>query len=192
MTKYSPEFKKKVIFEYLYGHIGSTTLGKKYGISQKMIRNWIHLYQKFGDDGISISHHTAKFSFEFKLAMVESYLTNKVSYEELALANGIKNHAMISHWVQIFKIAGPEALRPHRKGRCKSLAKSHIGNKTAANSKQAHNEVDREYVKILEDQLLKLKIENAFLKELRRLRLEDEAKARGLHASSTVSEESSN
>ena len=47
-------------------------------------------------------------------------------------------------------------------------------------------------VKQLEDELLKLKIENAFLKELRRLRLEDEAKTRELHKSSTVSEENSN
>ena len=33
-----------------------------------------------------------------------------------------------------------------------------------------------EHVKELEDELLKLRIEDAFLKELRRLRLEDEAK----------------
>ena len=33
-----------------------------------------------------------------------------------------------------------------------------------------------EHIKELEDELLKLRIENAFLKELRRLRLEDEAK----------------
>ena len=35
-----------------------------------------------------------------------------------------------------------------------------------------------EHVKELEDELLKLRIEDAFLKELRRLRLEDEAKMR--------------
>lgn len=33
-------------------------------------------------------------------------------------------------------------------------------------------------MKELEDELLKLRIENAFLKELRRLRLEDDAKMR--------------
>jgi transposase len=49
-----------------------------------------------------------------------------------------------------------------------------------------------EHIKELEDELLKLRIENAFLKELRRLRLEDEAKMRDLHESSTVSEDNSN
>lgn len=49
-----------------------------------------------------------------------------------------------------------------------------------------------EHIKELEDELLKLRIENAFLKELRRLRLEDEAKMRERQKSSAVSEDSSN
>lgn len=49
-----------------------------------------------------------------------------------------------------------------------------------------------EHVKELEDELLKLRIEDAFLKELRRLRLEDEAKMRERRASSTASQENSN
>mgnify|MGYP000882290267 CR=1 FL=1 len=49
-----------------------------------------------------------------------------------------------------------------------------------------------EHVKELEDELLTLRIENAFLKELRRLRLEDEAKMRERRESSTASEDSSN
>ena len=48
-----------------------------------------------------------------------------------------------------------------------------------------------EHVKELEDELLKLRIENAFLKELRRLRLEDEAKMRERQESSAASEDSS-
>jgi transposase-like protein len=35
--------------------------------------------------------------------MVESYLSNEVSYEELALANGITNYTMISRWVEAFE-----------------------------------------------------------------------------------------
>ena len=49
-----------------------------------------------------------------------------------------------------------------------------------------------EHVKELEAKLHELRIENAFLKELRRLRLEDEAKMRERRESSTVSEENSN
>ena len=49
-----------------------------------------------------------------------------------------------------------------------------------------------EHVWELEDELLKLRIENAFLKELRRLRLEDDAKMRERLESSVVSEDNSN
>ena len=49
-----------------------------------------------------------------------------------------------------------------------------------------------EHIKELEDELLKLRIENAYLKELRRLRLEEEALLRKQRESSTVSEDSLN
>ena len=45
-----------------------------------------------------------------------------------------------------------------------------------------------DYVKKLEKELLHLKIENAYLKELRRLRLEDARKQKELQESSTISE----
>ena len=46
--------------------------------------------------------------------------------------------------------------------------------------------------KELEDELLKLRIENAYLKELRRLRLEEETLLKKQRELSTVSEDSSN
>ena len=49
-----------------------------------------------------------------------------------------------------------------------------------------------EYVKQLEDELLKLRIENAYLKELRRLRLEEEALLKKQRELSTASEENLN
>lgn len=123
--------------------------------------------------------------------MVESYLSNEVSYEELALANGITNYTMLSRWVEAFRVAGPDGLRPRKKGRKNILAKPAEKNNVLPIS---DNVVDTsaEHVKELEDELLKLRIENAFLKELRRLRLEDEAKMRELLESSVASEDGSN
>ena len=42
-------------------------------------------------------------------------------------------------------------------------------------SQTTNDNISKEYVKELEDQLLHLRIENAFLKETRRLRLAEEA-----------------
>ncbi len=192
MAKYTFKFKKKVVFEYLYGKIGSTILAPKYNIkSEKQVRQWIHNYQEFGDEGLKRSRKRETYSFEFKLHMVELYLTNEVSYEELALANGITNYATISKWVEAFRVAGPDGLRPRQKGRKKTMNKP-----TEQNNLQPVEEknidTSAEHVKELEDELLKLRIENAFLKELRKLRLEDEEKMRERHESSVASEDSSN
>ena len=192
MAKYTFEFKKKVVFEYLYGKIGSTTLAKKYNIkSQKQVRQWIHNYQEFGDEGLKRSRKKETYSFEFKLHMVELYLSNEVSYEELALANGITNYTTLSRWVEVFRIAGPDGLRPRKKGRKKTLNKP-IEKNNSQPLEEKSIDTSAEHVKELEDELLKLRIENAFLKELRRLRLEDEAKMRERHESSAASEDSLN
>ena len=61
------------------------------------------------------------YSFEYKLHIVELYLTSEVSYQELALSEGIITPAIITKWVNDFRIAGPDALRPKKKGRKKSL-----------------------------------------------------------------------
>ena len=49
-----------------------------------------------------------------------------------------------------------------------------------------------EHVKQLEDELLRLRIENAYLKELRRLRLEEETLLKKQRELSTASGENSN
>ena len=107
------------------------------------------------------------------------------------MQEGITNPCMITNWVNRFRAAGPDALRPHKKGRKKILDKSYKNPKIVP-SEEPSVDTSAEYVKELEDELLKLRIENAFLKELRRLRLEDEAKMRERLESSVVSEDNSN
>ena len=54
------------------------------------------------------------------------------------------------------------------------------------------SEEQKELLKQLKEENLKLRIENAFLKEARRLRLEEEGLLNELRESSTASEENSN
>ena len=191
MSKYSYEFKKKVVMSYLNGEGGYTYLANFYSIPSKTrIREWVAAYQKFGDEGLFRSRQQAKYSFE-KLSVVELYLSSEISYQDLALQEGITNPCMIVNWVNRFRAAGPEALRPRKKGRKKTLDKPKTDSKVQE-TKERIIDTSAEHVKELEDELLKLRIENAFLKELRRLRLEDEAKMREQLESSTVSEDDSN
>ena len=193
MPKYSFEFKKKVVEANLRGEGGSSYLAKKYGVKNKrQVLNWVHYYAEFGDEGLRRSRGNKTYTFEFKLNAVELYLSSEVSYQELALSQGINNSALLAKWVNDFRIAGPDALRPKKKGRKKSLD-SKIKKKTTVQTvDETTVDTSAEHVKQLEDELLKLRIENAYLKELRRLRLEEEALLRKQRESSTASEESSN
>jgi len=191
MAKYSFEFKKQVVLEYLSGVGSYNYLTEKHHIGcQAQLQRWVAAFQKYGDEGLFRSRQKEIYSFEKKLYVVKLYLSGEISYQDLALQEGITNPTMIAGWVRRFRVAGPDALRPRKKGRKKILNKpDNTENKSVEESSVDTN---IEYVKKLEDELLKLRIENAFLKELRRLRLEDEEKMRERHSSSTVSDENSN
>ena len=192
VAKFSFEFKKKIVHEYLDGKGGVGYIAKRYNISHKsQIQRWINAYREFGDDGLLRSRQNNDYSFQFKLSVVELYLSSEVSYQELALSQGINNPSLITRWVNDFRIAGPDALRPKKKGRKKTLDIEEF-KKPSNPIEEKAVDTSAERVKELEDELLKLRIENAYLKELRRLRLEEEALLKKQRESSTVSEDSSN
>ena len=76
-------------------------------------------------------------------------------------------------------------MRPKRKGR-----KTTLNIKESAKVKSVDASAAR--IKELEDENLKLRMENAYLKALRRLRLEEETLLKKQRESFTVSEDSSN
>lgn len=192
MAKYNYEFKKKVVQEYLDGKGGYDYLTNKYHIpSNKTIRDWVASYKEFGKEGLLRSRKYKNYSFQFKLSVVQLYLTSEVSYQELALSQCIKNSSLIARWVNDFRITGPDALRPKKKGRKKTL-ETDKKNDYVKKIEDIHVDTSAEHIKKLEDENLKLRIENAYLKELRRLRLEEETLLKKQRESSTVSEDSSN
>ena len=176
MAKYSFEIKKKIVSEYLSRNKSSSYLARKYGITNKNeILKWVAIYKTLGDDGLMRSRKNKKYSFEFKLNVVKLYLTNEVSYKELALSQGINNLSLIPRWVNDFRKGGPDALRPKKKGRKMSLNSNKNETRVVKSIVKTSVDTSAEHIKQLEDELLKLRIENAYLKELRRLRLEEEA-----------------
>lgn len=168
MAKYSFEFKLKLVQEYLNGKGGYKFISDKYSMANKeTLRKWVEAYKLFGDDGIKRSRKKQTYTFDFKLHVVELYLTTEISYQNLALQLGINNPTLLTKWVNDFRIAGPDALKPKTKGRPPKMPKP----KPKKETKQ-DTDSKSEYLKRLEEENLKLRIENAYLKELRRLRLE--------------------
>ena len=170
MAKYNTELKLKIVKEYLNGQIGLDALAKKYNIPDHIIiRRWIAKYRTMGEDGLQRSRKNETYSFKFKLNAVMLYLTTEMSYLELALQLNLKNDGLIANWVRRYRAVGIDGLKPQRKGRRPKVPKK-IKN---TSNKDAYQD---ERLKELEEENLKLRIEVAYLKELRRLRLEEEAK----------------
>ena len=117
MAKYSYEFKKRIVMDYLNGKGGYAYLAKQYGMPDKKdLRTWVNNYKSFGDTGLFRSRKSKTYTFAYKLHVVELYLSSEVSYQELAVQEGIRNPAQICKWVNDFQIAGPDALRPKKRG----------------------------------------------------------------------------
>ena len=192
MAKYSYEFKQKVVQEYLNGKGSYEYIAKQNNMpDNKQVRIWVNAYKELGKEGLMRSRKNKNYSFQFKLSVVELYLTSEVSYQELALSQGINNPSLVARWVNDYRIAGPDALRPKKKGRKKTLDIREF-KKPSKSDEEKPVDTSAEHIKELEDENLKLRIENAYLKELRRLRLEEEALLKKQRESSTVSEENSN
>ena len=192
MAKYSYEFKQKVVQEYLNGKGSYEYISKQSNMpDKKQVRIWVNAYKELGKEGLMRSRKNKNYSFQFKLSVVELYLTSEVSYQELALSQGINNPSLVTRWVNDYRIAGPDALRPKKKGRKKTLDIQEF-KKPSKSDEEKPVDTSAEHIKELEDENLKLRIENAYLKELRRLRLEEEALLKKQRELSTVSEESSN
>ena len=178
---------------YLEGKGGCGYLANQYGIPNKcIVRRWIKAYETLGDEGLKRSRKNEEYTFEYKLHVVELYLSSEVSYQELAKQEGFNNPSILSKWVNDFRIAGPDALRPKKKGRRKTLDSKSKTKTVVQSTEIIQVDTSAEHVKQLEDELLRLRIENAYLKELRRLRLEEEALLKKQRESSTASEENSN
>ena len=189
MSKYDFEFKKKVVEAYLRGEGGYQTLSKKYGLkSTRQIGYGVKFYNKFGNEWLRLLENGRVYPFELKLLVVESYLKGNVSYSELGLKYGILNHRVIGSWIKKYKKDGPEALKNPQEGREYTVE---YHKKRSSKAKKQKKITEEEYKKIQEENY-HLRMENDFLKAMRRLNLEDEARTRERLESLTVSEKNTN
>ena len=110
---------------------------------------------------------------QFKLNAVQLYLTTEISYKELALQLDIPSPSLLCRWVSDFRKYGTSGISDKPRGRPSVMPKKKEIQKTETVGSVSS---DAERIKELEEKVLHLEIENAFLKELRRLRLEEETK----------------
>ena len=159
MSKYSEEFKLKLVLDYIEKHISPELQKKKYGIHPSLVRQWISQYQQTG----KFTEPTRYFSGEFKLKVLNYQQEHHLSDLKTALLFDITNAGTICAWRKKYITGGKEALFPKQGRYSKMPKKSLIPNKPR-----------EEWTK--DEELAYLRMENEFLKKYLALVQEDEKK----------------
>lgn len=171
LAKYSFEFKMEVVRAYLNGEGGYKYLAEKFNIhSHSNLIYWVSGYREFDEEGLLRKRKNKNYTLDFKLEVVQYYLTVEISYRDLAMKFGINTPTLIAAWVSKFREQGVDGLSKE-KGRPPKMKLKEDKEKVVENIHV--NVSESEHIKGLEKQIRYLQIENAYLKELRRLRLEE-------------------
>ena len=113
------------------------------------------------------------YTTEFKLQVLQPILKGKMSIREAARFYNIPSDALVGTWLKRFEKSGIKGLIPY-----KSLGRPLMKPKYARMSPPPKTEEDRLRLRILQ-----LEAEVAYLKELRKLRLQEEARQQKLSKS---------
>ena len=176
MAKYSTEFKMKVVKEYLESNISYKSLSDKYCIpSESVVKSWVNAYKSQGYEGLKVKRQNTQYTLEFKLNVVNLYLTGEMSYQSLANELKINNPSMITRWVNDFRKKGIEGLRSKKRGIPSKMSKSPKKSKenkveSSANITNSENESLtqaqlKEKIKKLEERNYWLQLENDAIKK---------------------------
>lgn len=166
MTKYSNDFKMKVISEYLMG-MGSISLCRKYQIrSHQTLLNWVHRYQTNGSAGIKNLDERPEYTCNFKLNVLKWMKENHSSLERAALHFKISSPSTIYQWDRRFESMGVDGLKTKR-GRPPMGKHEHTKRIAKKNDKSKNvDQPEQERIKDLELENELLRIENEYLKKL--------------------------
>ncbi|HLR33704.1 MAG TPA: helix-turn-helix domain-containing protein [Tissierellales bacterium] len=176
MAKYSTEFKMKVVKEYLESKNSYKSLSEKYKLShQEIVKRWVNAYKSQGYEGLKIKRENTQYTLEFKLNVVNLYLTGEMSYQSLANELKINNPSMITRWVNDFREKGIEGLKPKKRGRPSKMPKSQKKSKdtkieSTTNISDSENQSLtqaqlKEKIKKLEEKNYWLQLENDAIKK---------------------------
>lgn len=153
--KHSIEEKLQAVELYQQGY-GRTTISRKLSINETTIGYWLRLYNNKGLNGF-IKSSKPIFTADFRLKVVQYYLDNSLSFEQVGLKFNI-SYSVIHRWVQKAKNHGFSSLS--------DIKYNGRPSKTMGRPKKKEPETELEK---LQAELEYVLAENAYLKKLNAL-----------------------
>ena len=113
MSKYSKQFKLKVVKEFLkFG--GLKRVGHLFEISHSDVRKWALAYQAHGHSGLNPSYQ--RHSPEFKVQVLQYMAQHQISARPAAAHFGVGSMTTILQWQKLYNEGGITALANRQRG----------------------------------------------------------------------------
>lgn len=160
--RYSAEFKRKVVEEYLSGKGSMLELMAKYAIrSETQIKRWIKIYNNRGDfkeivEGGSYTVSARETTQEERLRIVRDSIENDLSYSEAAVKYQV-SYQQVRSWVLKYKGLGEAGLEDRR------------GQRKKDQKPRTREEELEQKIAQLEHEKYLLEVENYLLKKVKEL-----------------------
>lgn len=142
------------LFEQGWGYIAAA---RHLGLGKWALRDLHRRWILRGRSALVAKPTKTSYTFEFKLGVVRRVLDEGATYEALAGEYGLSSGGLVGSWVRTYRRLGEDGLKPKPTGR-----------RPLAESDAAPVEVSAQAR--LEQENLRLRAENAYLKKLRALR----------------------
>lgn len=158
MSKYSKDFKLKVVNFYFDNNCGYTYVANQFNIpSNSIVERWVNRVKEHGEQGLE-KNFKSSYSGDFKKNVIEYMHKNHLSASEAACYFKLGCVATITKWERIYNEKGIQALYEEKRGRKKKMKLKSTKNKSA-------NVTEKDLLKENE----RLRMENAYLKKLQAL-----------------------
>lgn len=164
MAKFTVEEKIVAVQEYLNGQDSISGVAREFGIDRKLFHQWIELYRNHGQEGLRKRY--TNYSAEFKLDVLNFMNDTGASPYEAAAIYNIPSRITVYTWKKAVDEGGKDALIPKKKGRPPMKKKPEKPTTTTKPKESLQEEVER------------LRMENAYLKKLNALVKEKEQSQR--------------
>lgn len=155
MAKLTREQKIEIYHKRKSG-LGISSLSKQYGVKENNIAHLIRLIDKHGED-ILRKDKNNYYTPELKLEIINKVIINKQSVKSTAIEYGLSSDGMLINWIKSYKKNGYTIVEKKR-GRTSTMKK--VTKPINQNDKDA-------IIKSKDEEILRLKAENEYLKKLR-------------------------
>lgn len=156
-NKYTKSFKFRAVRDVLKNNLGVSYVSDKLGVSKSQLQTWISYYKLYGISGLGPRLKNNKYTFDFKLIVIDDIEKSGLSIREAALKYNVPSDSTVLNWLKIYNTEGALELSKELRGRPKIMKKK-------KQNKKINKPLTREEELLLENESLKAEL--ALLKKL--------------------------